>query len=206
MRRTLWIPLAALFVMIAALLLMPPERHLGRLLALIYVHGTLVRTGIVLFVMGAIAGAIALIKDSPDAWAWTYALQATSLGAWLSGFIISFYPSYVTWGTLVAWSEPRTQMVVKVIAIATMVFLVARWLGDRRIVAGASVVIGLIVPLLVWRTGVIRHPIDPVGTSPSVALRTAYTVALFCMIVIGVWVTAQVARHYRTHQHVHGTL
>ncbi len=172
-------------VLLLTLLLMPPERHVGRLLTLIYLHGALIRSGAALFVLGGVAAIWALITDTPRAWRWVAALQITAWTTWVLGFIVSFYPSYVTWGAPVVWAEPRTRMVVNVALIAGVLFLSVRWLEDRRWLAAASLLIAVTLPLLLWRTGVIRHPLDPIGSSPSNRLRLAYSIILLCTFILG---------------------
>ncbi len=189
MRRDTWIPVAAVGVMAVTLALLPPERHLGRLLIPIYIHGALVRTGVILFLAGALSAIVALVANESWAWEWTRALQISALASWTAGFIVSFYPSYAAWGTIIAWSEPRTQMVIRVLVVALVVFGVARWLNDPRAMAAASVLVGVAVPTLIWRTGVIRHPVDPIGTSPSARFQVAYMIVLLCTFAIGVWGT-----------------
>lgn len=193
MRRDTWVPVAAVVIMALTLALLPPERHLGRLLVPIYVHGALVRSGVILFLAGALAAIAALVTDDPGVWRWTRALQVTSLSAWAAGFILSFYPSYATWGTIIAWSEPRTQMVIRVLVVTLVVFGAARWLDDARAIAAASILMGVAVPILILRTGVIRHPVDPIGTSPSVWFRVAYLIVLLCMLVLCMWGTYRLA-------------
>ena len=182
-----WIPGLVSFVLIVTFGLMPPERHLGRLLIPIYIHGALIRTGLLFFLGGAVVSLWAFWRGGARLWAWVEALQWTALGSWALGFVVSFYPSYVTWGTPVAWDEPRTRMVVQVMVVAAIVFGVARWMNEQWIKGGASVVMGLITLLLVWRTGVIRHPIDPIGSSPSFVMRIAYLVVLLGFIIWGLW-------------------
>ncbi len=182
-----WIPGVVSFVLIMTFGLMPPERHLGRLLIPIYIHGALIRAGVLLFLLGAGVGMWVLWREHPLLWAWIDALQWTALAAWILGFVVSFYPSYVTWGTPIAWDEPRTRMVVQVIVTAIVVFGVAQWLGARWLKAGASIVIGGLTVLLVWRTGVIRHPIDPIGSSPSISMRLAYAIVVLGFLVWALW-------------------
>ncbi len=193
MRRQIWIPVGALAVLLLTLVFLPPERHLGRLLTLIYLHGALIRVGMVLFVAGAIVAIAFLATRRQWAWQWTRALQVTAFSTWALGFIISFYPTYVTWGTPIAWSEPRTQMVVRVLVVAGLAFGVARWLNSPLLVAGSSALIGLTIPILVWQTGVIRHPLNPIGESPSFMLRAAYILIVLSLLIIALWETACIA-------------
>ncbi len=170
-------------VLVLTLLLLPPERHVGRLL--IYFHGALIRSGAALFILGGGVAVWALVTNSSLAWRWLAALQITAWMTWVLGFVVSFYPSYVTWGAPVVWAEPRTRMVVNVALIAGVLFLAVRWLDDRRWMAVASLLIALAIPVLLWRTGVIRHPLDPVGTSPSATLKWAYILVLISTLTLG---------------------
>ena len=187
MHRFRWLPVSAAAVLLATLILMPPERSVGGLLRVIFLHGALVRVAVGLFLLSGLAALVALVKEAPQAWAWTRALQLVALVAWAAGFVISFYPSYVTWGTAIVWAEPRTQMMVRVLVIATLVFGITRWLDDDRLIAVGTLAVGLMVPLLIALTGVIRHPLDPVGTSPSLTLRLTYGLVIASLGVLALW-------------------
>ncbi len=192
MKRLKWIGLPFILLLGLTLIWMPPERHLGRLLTLIYLHGALIRTGALLFSLGGVIALVALATRDKRTWEWMYAFQVTAWGTWVLGFLLSIYPSFVTWGAPVVWGEPRTRMVLQVALVSGLLFLVGWWLGARAWSAVMSLVVGGLVPLLVWRTGVIRHPLNPIGTSPSTTFRLAYAIVLFSIVVLAGVVTAWV--------------
>jgi len=193
-----WIVAVTTGVLLLTLVLMPPERHLGRLLSLIYLHGALIRSGALLFFLSALASIWAFFTDKEEAWQWVVALFISAWLTWVLGFIISFYPSYVTWGAPIVWAEPRTRMVVNVALIAALFFTLAYWLHDRRWWGIVALLIGGALPILLWRTGVIRHPLNPVGTSPSTALRVAYTCVLISTFILGLTLAYYLKHHFHT--------
>lgn len=195
MKPLTWALLFLMVLLVLVLVLMPPERHLGRLLTVVYLHGALIRTGAFLFIVGALVAVAALVREDEKIWQWTAAFQVTAWSIWTLGFVVSFYPSYVTWGKAVVWAEPRTRMVVQVAAVSGFLFVLARWLGERVWIGISSLVVGVTLPLLLWRTGVIRHPLDPVGTSPSVLLRVSYDVVLLITTLLGVLLTAWLVQY-----------
>ena len=95
-------------------------------------------------------------------------------GFWLAHFIVSMPATRLTWGPWIAWGEPRVTMTLQV-AAAGLIVIAVTWLVDsRRFTAVANLLLGLTVFFLVERTGVLRHPLDPIGASPSSTLRLIY--------------------------------
>lgn len=174
-RRRFW-PLIALCALSAALVLalMPAEKTLGQIIKLIYLHGALSRAGMIGFWAAAIAGAAYLIR--PNSWSlrWSQALLWSGCGFWLAHFIVSMPATRLTWGPWIAWNEPRVAMTLQVAAVGLIVIAVT-WLVDSgRFTAVANLLLGLTVFFLVERTGVLRHPLDPIGSSPSSTLQFVY--------------------------------
>ena len=189
MKRQHVVILLILAVLAGALVVLPPERRLGRLLVLIYLHGALVRTAVVFFLAAAVAGGLALARSRTSLFRWSEALYLTAVSSWTLGFVLSFYPSYAAWGTFIAWSEPRTQMAMRVLLLSLLFLIVARWVADLHWLGIVHLLMGFLVPVLVARTGVVLHPLDPIGTSPSVTLRTIYLVVLACTLALGVFLS-----------------
>ena len=187
MRRWKWIPVLAVAEVALTLWWLPPEAHVGRLLTLIYLHGALVRVAVLFFLLAALT-ALGTLFLSVQRWrAWTRLAYLHALAFWAAGFLLSVYPAYATWGTPVAWSEPRTRMVIQVLVLGLGVYLVLSQLDDPRWLAAGILVVSGFVPVLIARTGVILHPLNPIGTSPSWTFRALYGLVLLGLAVLGAW-------------------
>ena len=182
-RRRFWL-LIGLCALGAALVLglMPAEKTLGQIIKLVYLHGALSRAGMIGFWAAGLAGAAYLIRPSSRALRWSQALLWSGWGFWLVHFIVSMPATRLTWGPWIAWGEPRVTMTLQVAAAGLIVIAVTWLLDSGRFTAVANLLLGLAVFFLVERTGVLRHPLDPIGASPSSTLRLIYLLLLLPVI------------------------
>jgi hypothetical protein len=169
------------------LLLLPAEKTLGAVIKIVYLHGALSQAGMAGFIAGGVAGVIYLLRSraSSAAVAWFYwsdALTLSGWGFWVAHFIVSMPATRLTWGPWIAWGEPRVTMTLQIVAAGLAVLAVGWLLGSARFTAGANALLGLAVIFMVERTGVLSHPFDPIGSSPSVEFRLAYLVLLLSVI------------------------
>ncbi len=178
-RRRFW-PLIGLCILLAALILalMPSEKTLGQVIKLVYLHGALSRAGMIGFWAASIAGAAYLVRSNERWLRWSRALLLSGWGFWTVHFIVSMPATRLTWGPWIAWGEPRVTMTLQVIAAGLVVLAVGWLLESPRFTAIANLLLGGTVFVLIARTGVLRHPLDPIGTSPSSALRLIYLLLL----------------------------
>jgi heme exporter protein C len=182
-RRRFWLLIGLCAVGAALVLaLMPAEKILGQIIKLVYLHGALSRAGMIGFWAAGIAGAVYLIRPSPRSLRWSQALLWSGWGFWLTHFVVSMPATRLTWGPWIAWGEPRVTMTLQVAAAGLIVIAVTRLLDSGRFTAVANLLVGLAVFFLVERTGVLRHPLDPIGTSPSSTLRLIYLLLLLPVI------------------------
>jgi hypothetical protein len=182
-RRRFW-PLVSVCALAAALVLtlMPAEKTLGQIIKLVYLHGALSRAGMIGFWAAAVAAAIHLARPNPRLFRWSQALLWSGWGFWLAHFVVSIPATRLTWGPWIAWGEPRVTMTLQVVAAGLVVVAVTRLLDDARFTAAATLLLGIAVFLLVARTGVLRHPLDPIGGSPSSMLRFIYLLLLLPIV------------------------
>jgi hypothetical protein len=182
-RRRFWL-LVGLCALGATLVLalMPAEKTLGQIIKLVYLHGALSRAGMIGLWAAGIAGAAYLIRPNPASLRWSQALLWSGWGFWLAHFIVSMPATRLTWGPWVAWGEPRVTMTLQVAAAGLIVIAVTWLLDSGRFTAVANLLLGLTVFLLVERTGVLRHPFDPIGASPSSTLRLIYLLLVLLVI------------------------
>jgi hypothetical protein len=113
---------------------------------------------------------------------------------WIAHFIVSMPATRLTWGPWIAWGEPRVTMTLQIIAVGLAVITITHFVEDARFAAAANLLLGIAVLLLAARTGVLRHPLDPIGSSPSTVLQLIYLLLLIPVVgstVLVAWRLAQ---------------
>ena len=183
LRRRFWFVLGLCIILTALiLLLMPGEKTLGWVIKIVYLHGALSRAGMVGFWAAGIAGLVCLIRPRPSLARWTRALLLSGWSYWAAHFIISMPATRLTWGPWIAWGEPRVTMTLQVMVAGLVVIVVTRLLKDDRFTAAATLLLAVAVAFLLGGTGVLRHPLDPIGESPSAIFRLIYLLLLIPVI------------------------
>lgn len=185
----------ALLVLLAVLLLLSPaERQLGNLVKVIYLHGALARVGLYALMLASLPALAYLTRPRPALLRWSNAIQAAGMIVFLVHFALSVIPTHATWGMWIAFDEPRTRMSLQIIGVGLLVIVVRRLLDDPRFSAVANLLLGAAVLLLNLRTGVLRHPLNPIGESTSAAIQIYYAaILLTCAALTGLlaWWLAQ---------------
>jgi hypothetical protein len=189
--RRLFCWLLAVCVALASLILvlLPAEKTIGPVVKIVYLHGALSRAGMIGFMAGGAAGLAYLALRQLVLVRWSAALMLSGWGFWVANFIVSMPASHFTWGPWIAWGEPRVTMTLQVIAAGLAVLVVGWLLANAYFTAGADALLGAAVLFLAERTGVLRHPLDPIGNSPVLVLRLAY-LALLLPVIAAMALTA----------------
>jgi hypothetical protein len=178
-RRLFW-PLIAgcALLALAVLAMMPAEKTLGQVIKVVYLHGALSRAGMLGFLAAGVAAALYLVRRDSRLIRWAEGLLWSGWGFWTAHFLVSIPATRLTWGPWIAWGEPRVTMSLQVIAAGLVVIGVTWLIKDARFTAAAIALLALAIALLAARTGVLRHPLDPIGSSPSTTLRMIYLLLL----------------------------
>ena len=166
----------------AILLLMPLEKTLGQVIKIVYLHGALSRAGMIGLVAAGAAGILYLITQRPALATWTRGLLVSGWAFWVAHFLVSMPATRLTWGPWIAWGEPRVTMTLQLAAAGLVVLLVAWMVKDSRFTAFAAALLDVAVIWMAANTGVLRHPLDPIGSSPSITFQLVY-LALLAPIV-----------------------
>ena len=170
---------AALALLIAVLLLLAPaEAQLGNLIKVIYLHGALARVGLYALMLAGLLGGAYLIRSTAGLLRWSNAVQMAGMAVFIAHFVLSVIPTRATWGVWIAFDEPRTRMSLQIIGVGLLVIVVRRLLNEPRLSALANLLLGGAVLLLNMRTGVLRHPLNPIGDSSSSAIQFFYLAIL----------------------------
>jgi len=197
-RRWTWLFFATLGVILLILLwLSPAERTLGQTVKLVYLHGALVRTAMLLVAASLPVNLVALLGRQSDWLAWGKALIWTALAIWLVHTLFSMVTTYAAWGVFIAWFEPRTRFTFTVAVEGLLIVVIAYLVGDDRFSALAFVVLAGLTLALAPRLGAVQHPLNAIGSSSSGAIQAYYTtiwvVTLLMSILLAVWLHGRFA-------------
>jgi hypothetical protein len=196
-RRFAVLGLVCLALAAMILLLMPLEKTLGDVIKIVYLHGALSRAGMIGLMGAGVTGVVFLITRRPALAAWTRGLLLSGWLFWVAHFIVSMPATRLTWGPWIAWGEPRVTMTLQLIAAGLVVLLINWLVKDDRFTAAAAALLALAVSWLAFATGVIRHPLDPIGSSPSVMLQLIYLALLVPivggMVLVAWWISQKPA-------------
>jgi hypothetical protein len=178
--------LALLILLAVLLILSPAEAQLGNLIKIIYLHGALARVGLYALMLAGLPALAYLIHPRPALLRWSNAIQVAGMTVFIVHFALSVIPTYETWGVWIAFDEPRTRMTLQIVGVGLLIILVRRLIDDDRLHAIANFALGAAVLLLNLRTGVLRHPLNPIGESTSSAIQLYYAgILLTCAALTG---------------------
>ena len=178
-RRRFWALILICIALVAAiLLLMPLEKTLGQVIKIVYLHGALSRAGMIGLIAAGVMGVLYLITKRPALAAWTRGLLISGWLFWVADFVVSMPATRLTWGPWIAWGEPRVTMTLQLAGAGLVVLLVTWMVKDNRFTAFATALLAVAVILMAANTGVLRHPLDPIGSSPSVTFQLVYLALL----------------------------
>lgn len=194
--RWMWPTCIGLSVLLTLLLwLAPAEQTLGQAVKLVYLHGALVRTGIVIFAISLPINLVVLFQGQGDCATWGKALVWGSVAVWLVHTLFSMVTTYVTWGIPIAWFEPRTRFTFGVAGVGITFVAAAHLANNARFSSLAFTILAGLVLSLLPHLGIIQHPLDPIGTSTSNTIRAFYAAILLTTLTLsGLLITWSQAR------------
>lgn len=154
-------------VLILLLILLPPEQTLGAVIKAVFLHGALVRTGLLLFAIGGLLGLATLVWERPDLQAWTLAIQETAVLLWIAYALSSMVATKLAWGQWIAWDEPRVRASINVLWFCIAAWLLVRWVNNRTFTGLANLAVAVMAWVLIRGASLVRHPFNPIGDSTS---------------------------------------
>lgn len=186
LRRRAWLLLFGLLAILALLLwLSPAEQTLGQKVKLVYLHGALVRTAMVLFGISLPVNLVALVGRRIRWSIWGRALVWAAIALWLAHTFVSMVTTFAAWGVIVAWFEPRTRFTFALAGVGVLFLVVAHLMSSIRFSALAFALLAGLALGLSPGLGVVQHPLNPIGSSASSAIRYFYTAILAVLLAIG---------------------
>lgn len=178
-RTALW-----LVALVALLILSPSEKTLGDVVKLVYLHGALVRTGLLAFTVAGVLGVVALIRRRDSLMRWSESVGHTALVVWTSYVLSSMVVTYLAWGVAIAWGEPRVRASAHIFLAAVAFWVLAYLVQDERTAAILNALLAPLAWALVRNAGVVIHPVDPIGESASAAIQVFYAGIVLCVILL----------------------
>lgn len=193
--------LASAIAFAAIVYLAPAERQLGSGIRAVYVHVPLVWTGMLAFVIAALAGGVATVRPHGStalaADAWADAIGRVGVVSYGAGVAMSLLAARINWGTML-WIEPRLAMSLRVLGLALAVQLVARRLESLRSRGAARLAVALFMLWSLHATPLYVHPRDPIGTSAAWQIRGAFYALFTILALTGAWIATQIQRRTRS--------
>ena len=183
-RKNILLASAALFMFVVLLLvILPPEQSLGHVIKAVYVHAALVQTGLLIFMAAGLLGLISLLSGKKWWMEILCAFQKTGIVIWSIYILSSTIVTFLAWGVWIAWEEPRVIISIVIWLTALLFFALVVWIKSERFTAGANIVLGAIAFWLTKATGVIRHPLDPIGSSDSIFFKILF-IFIFALTIL----------------------
>lgn len=173
--RTILLIAAGLLGLLALwLVLAPAETRLGDVIKLVYIHGALVWAGLLTFSLAGLLGLIALVLRRPSWYRGTQAAATAALLIWIVYSISAMIVTWLTWGQVIAWNEPRVRATALILIAALLMAMVTRFVAQAVFTAIVNILLGIVPWIIVHQADAIRHPVNPIGASQSNAIQTCY--------------------------------
>ncbi|MCX9028667.1 MAG: hypothetical protein OIN86_10890 [Candidatus Methanoperedens sp.] len=146
--------LALLFLIAVA----PNDKQLGSILKVIYLHGAVTLTGILLFCAVGAVSLLSLFRKEKSSLSLLFALEKTAIIFWFASFVLGSISSKLAWGG-VLWSEPRFKATIIILLISVSVYFVSTAIEGSIKYLGLGLCISVWVLLL--NVGRVLHPENP---------------------------------------------
>ena len=136
------------------------------------------------FGIAGLLGLATLVANRPALTTWGDAVGKAALAIWIVYALSSMISTYMAWGVLIAWNEPRVVASVQVLAAALFIAMVNHFVDHPRFTATTNLILGGLTWWLTQRAAVIRHPLNPIGESDSTAIKGFYVALLLACLLL----------------------
>ena len=171
-------------LLIATLALLPPEKTLGPVIKVIFLHGALVRIGLLTFLAAGLLGLATLFTRSEALLRWCLATQKAAVMIWIVYALSSMISTRLSWGEWIAWDEPRVRASIYVLGFSIAALLIVLWVTSRLFTGLTNILVAVVSWLLVRGASILRHPFDPIGTSGSSTYTVLYWLMVAALLVL----------------------
>ena len=175
---------AGVLAVAAGMVLVPPDKVLGADVRMVFFHGAVTWTGIVMTGLAGVVGLSLLLLARPCA---SVVWRAQSLGTifWTTSLILSFPVMIGTWGG-VLWNEPKLLMSAEVVSALLVVWAVGLVVGVPRVIGGLAVAAAVMMGVLLAVTPGAFHPDNPIMNSGDPLFVASFLLVAVGLLTIGV--------------------
>ena len=185
--------LVTLVIIAAAALLSPAEETLGWLMKLVFLHGTWVWAGILIYGLAALAGLVgfaALLAGRGVMWArLSQTFGWTGLFFWLTYLPMSMIVTYLSWGGFF-FAEPRWRIPLTFAVGGVLLQAGLYVMGDLRLTALGNLLFGAALWVSVLNVESVLHPDSPVSNSGSMLIQVVFGGMLLLALAFGLQLAA----------------
>ena len=111
---------------------------------------------------------------------WTQAVTETAIVFWIAQFVISAPAQVLAWGAFTL-DEPRVAGALWILALTALIYVVARWIGEKMWMSFAAIANAAIYVIVLHGEVNILHPFDPILGSDSLAIKIFYAAIVITM-------------------------
>jgi hypothetical protein len=190
-----------LFTLGAALLaaaLSPLEKTLGLSSRLVYLHGAWVWAILLVFALGAVAGAVGLLTRKPVWHTWSLTLSRAGLVFWLVSLGMSLAVMRINWGGFF-FDEPRWRIPFAFAVTGLLLQAAILLIGIPWLASAGSLVFGAALLYTMSDITSVLHPDSPILTSSSIAIRVFFFMMLLLVLAAAVQLAALFKRQVEAH-------
>lgn len=165
----IWVAFAVLLTLALAWIA-PAEATLGEAVKLVYIHAALMWVGFGLLTISAGLGALYIIWRREGLLKWSKGGAVTGVALLLGTGLLGILTAKITWGG-VFWAEPRLAMLGEILLVGLLAIGIGRFSASKTLCAATNIALGAVAWILVIRTERVIHPVSPIFTSESTAIK-----------------------------------
>jgi ABC-type transport system involved in cytochrome c biogenesis permease subunit len=168
--------LALIFLIAVA----PNDKQLGSILKVIYLHGAVTLTGVLLFSAVGAVSLLSLLRKGDSTFSLLFALEKTTIIFWFASFVLGSISSKLAWGG-VLWSEPRFKATIIILLLSISVYFIS------TTIEGIVIYLGLGLSISVWalllNAGRVLHPENPFLASENLIQVFFIIITVICIVI-----------------------
>lgn len=183
-RRTSFISLFLLLVIVLLVSLAPRERSLGANVRLVYLHGAWVWTAIAGYLAAGLLGVVGLLTRQVRLQRWSIGAGLSATIFWITYLPLSLWTMQANWNGIFL-EEPRWRMALDLALAAMMLQAAGRIMGHPPIRAAVNVGFPIMLGWALVTTDQVMHPPSPIFTSNSQAIQAFFVTLVITCLLLG---------------------
>jgi len=189
-----WLLLSGLLLSVLFLLyLAPEEATLGTGIRAVYIHVSLIWTGMAGLVLAGLLGlGVAVSANEPLA-RWMQTSSWVAYGFYLGGILMSAVASKVNWGG-VFWQEPRMAASLNSLAVATILLTLNTWVPWVRVRGLLQAIVPVLITWITNSAPLVLHPDNPMDAPEATGIRWAFIGLFLLFSAIAAWIIWKVMK------------